>query len=72
MGLDKEKKRVLNRTMGVKLLLRQLGLGLKKVLGMDSKRLSPMTRERLSFEESVRGQFQELKKKGLSIPVFTL
>ena len=72
MGLDKRMKRVLNKTMGIKLLLTQVGLGLKKVLGMDSKRLSPMARERISFEEDVRDQLKELKRKGLSIPVFTL
>ena len=71
MGLDKTKKKVLNRYMGVKLLLKQMGLGSK--LGVNSKsRVSPLVRERQRFEEEVRRQFIELKKKGLSIPVFTL
>ncbi len=56
--------------MSVKLLLKQMGLG-----GSGDKakaRLSPMVRERQSFESEVRRQFVELKKKGISIPVFTL
>jgi len=57
--------------MGIKLLLQQLGLG-NKYTGDRIKRLSPMTKDRISFEEDVREQFRELKKKGLSIPVFTL
>lgn len=59
--------------MGIKLLLTQLGLG-KKVLQRESKkaRLSPLAKERLEFEKDSRDQLIELKKKGLSIPVFTL
>lgn len=57
--------------MKVKLLLTKLGLG--KWFFLEGKtRMSPMTRERMVFEADVREQFQELKKKGLSIPVFTL
>ena len=56
--------------MGIKLLLQQLGLGV--LTGSQHERLTPMTKERLAFEAEVRRQFQELKKKGLSIPVFTL
>lgn len=71
MGLDKTQKKVLNRVMSIKLLLRQMGLGSK--LGENSKsRVSPLVRERQRFEEEVRKQFMELKKKGISIPVFTL
>ncbi len=56
--------------MSVKLLLKQMGLGSS---GEASKaRVSPMVKERQSFEQEVRRQFMELKKKGLSIPVFTL
>ena len=70
MGLDKSPKKVFNEYMSVKLLLKQMGLG-----GSGDKakaRLSPMVRERQSFESEVRRQFVELKKKGISIPVFTL
>jgi len=71
MGLDKTKKKVLNRYMGVKLLLKQMGLG--SIVGENAKaRVSPMVKERQSFEKEVRRQFVELKKKGISIPVFTL
>ncbi len=71
MGLDKTKKKVLNKVMSVKLLLKQMGLGSR--LGDNSKtRISPLVRERQRFEEEVRKQFMELKKKGISIPVFTL
>lgn len=70
MGLDKTKKKVLNRYMGVKLLLKQMGLG--SIVGEQKARVSPMVKERQSFEKEVRRQFEELKKKGISIPVFTL
>jgi len=56
--------------MGIKLLLQQLGLGV--LAGGQNGRMTPMTKERIAFEEEVRRQFEELKKKGLSIPVFTL
>jgi len=56
--------------MSVKLLLKQMGLG---GIGDKTKaRVSPMVRERQTFESEVRRQFVELKKKGISIPVFTL
>lgn len=58
--------------MGITLLLSKLGLGPKKYSEGAIRRLSPMARERIRFEDEVRVQFQELKKKGLSIPVFTL
>ncbi len=35
-------------------------------------RKSPLTKDREQFEEEVKEQFQKLKDKGLSIPVFTL
>jgi len=56
--------------MSVKLLLKQMGLGSKS--GDSKSRVSPLVRERQRFEEEVRKQFMELKKKGISIPVFTL
>jgi len=71
MGLDKTKKKVLNKIMSVKLLLKQMGLGSKSGVNPKS-RVSPLVRERQHFEEEVRRQFIELKKKGISIPVFTL
>lgn len=59
--------------MDIKLLLAKLGLGPDKDEGdVRIKRISPMTRERLRFEDEAKAQFQALKKKGLSIPVFTL
>jgi len=71
MGLDKEEKKVLNKDMSVKLLLKQMGLG--SITGENAKaRVSPMVKERQRFETDVRRQFLELKKKGISIPVFTL
>ena len=36
------------------------------------ERKSPKTAEQMQFEEDVRGQLLQLKKKGLSIPIFTL
>jgi len=71
MGLDNIEKKVLNRVMSVKLLLKQMGLGSKSEENSKS-RVSPLVRERQRFEEEVRRQFIELKKKGISIPVFTL
>ncbi|OGG04228.1 hypothetical protein A2Z33_03700 [Candidatus Gottesmanbacteria bacterium RBG_16_52_11] len=59
--------------MDGKLLLTQLGLGLSRMLGRKKReRVSPLTRERQEFEEEARSQLEQLKKKGLSIPVFTL
>ncbi|HCM81867.1 MAG: hypothetical protein UV63_C0036G0011 [Microgenomates group bacterium GW2011_GWC1_43_11] len=63
--------------MGLQLLLAKIGLGHPPTGGNDAgdvriKRISPMTRERLRFEDEAKAQFQSLKKKGLSIPVFTL
>ena len=59
--------------MGLQLLLAKMGLGSKNEEGdVRIKRISPMTRERLRFEDEAKAQFQALKKKGLSIPVFTL
>lgn len=55
--------------MSVTLLLKQMGLG---SIGGVSRRTSPMVKERQRFEHEVRRQFVELKKKGISIPIFTL
>lgn len=41
-------------------------------LAPKTPRKSPVAKEREKFEEEVREQFQKLKDKGLSIPVFTL
>ena len=71
MGLDKDFEKVLNRDMTIQRLLAKLGLD-KWFLLEEKGRVSPMTRERQRFEADVKEQFQELKKKGLSIPVFTL
>ena len=52
--------------MTLKILLQRLGLGKKM------ERKSPIARERERFEAEVKEQFQKLKEKGLSIPIFTL
>lgn len=70
MGLDKEFPTCLNEYMNMKLLLHRLGLG--GLLGVKTERKSPIARERERFEAEVKEQFQKLKDKGLSIPVFTL
>jgi hypothetical protein len=41
-------------------------------LASKDKRQSPIALERKRFEAEVKEQFQKLKDKGLSIPVFTL
>ena len=56
----------MNGYMNVKSLLQRLGLGAK------IQRKSPVAKDRERFEADVREQFQKLKDKGLSIPVFTL
>jgi len=66
MGLDRGFGEWLNENMFVKSLLQRLGLGIKQA------RKSPVARDRERFEADVREQFQKLKDKGLSIPVFTL
>lgn len=70
MGLDKSLEKeftglVRLPSLGLGHILRALGLGKKA-------RMSPFERERRSYEEDVRKELLELKKKGLSIPVFTL
>ena len=73
MGLDNVLTECLNMFVNIKLLLAQLGLGAKRVLGFqDRSRMSPLTRDRKTFEEEVRGQFLKLNEKGLSISIFTL
>ena len=66
MGLDKKFGEWLNESMFIKSLLQRLGLGVKR------ERKSPVARDRERFEADVREQFQKLKDKGISIPVFTL
>lgn len=56
--------------MNVKALLQRLGLG--SLFGVRTERKSPVARDRERFEAEVKEQFQKLKDKGLSIPVFTL
>ena len=55
--------------MNVKTLLQRLGLG---SAGVKTERKNPVARERERFEADVKEQFQKLKDKGISIPVFTL
>jgi len=66
MGLDKVFPTCLNGYMTMKMLFERLGFGGK------TKRKSPIAQERERFEAEVKEQFQKLKDKGLSIPVFTL
>ncbi len=66
MGLDKELLTCLNGCMNIKYFFQRLGL-----VGID-KRKSPIAQDRERFEAEVKEQFQKLKDKGLSIPVFTL
>lgn len=77
MGLDKKMKTVFNRPMAIA----SIGLGLSRWYtgiisllfgGGKKSRVSPLSRERERFEEEAKSQFQKLKDKGLSIPVFTL
>ena len=57
--------------MNVTNIFQRLGLGM--LLGLSHKeRKSPLAKERERFEAEVKEQFQKLKDKGLSIPVFTL
>jgi hypothetical protein len=71
MGLDNARERAFTEDMGIKRLLRQIGLG-EIFGGKPQLRLSPMARERKRYEADMRQQFLELKKKGITIPVFTL
>lgn len=53
------------------------GIGIKGYLatlfsGKKKSRVSPRTRAREQFEEEAKDQLEELEKKGLSIPIFTL
>jgi len=65
MGLDRGYSEWLNKNM-FKSFMKRLGLGMKQM------RKSPVAKDRERFEADVREQFQKLKDKGLSIPVFTL
>ncbi len=60
----------MNICMNAKSFLQRLGLGRR--VGAKAERESPVARERKRFEADVKEQFQKLKDKGLSIPVFTL
>ena len=44
----------------------------RRIIAGRVERISPKTAEQMQFEEDVRGQLLQLKKKGLSIPIFTL
>ena len=66
MGLDKGFSKCLNSCMSIKNIFQKLGLAGK------SERKSPIAREREQFEAGVKEQFQKLKDKGISIPIFTL
>lgn len=74
MGLDRSKKKVFNEFMEKTGLLARLGLGavIRWLNKGKRSRVSPLTQERVRFEEDVREQFKKLKEKGISIPVFTL
>ena len=71
----------MNKIVGIKLLLARLGVaktvrfgqkGTIPLFGGKKARVSPLTSERKQFEDDSRAQLLELKKKGLSIPIFTL
>lgn len=66
MGLDREFLTCLNECMKLKKFFAHLGFKSKV------ERKSPIARERERFEAEVKEQFQKLKEKGISIPVFTL
>lgn len=81
MGLDKSRRSCFNEYMISKVPLDQLGLPASKggVLGYffslfrgRKRRQSPVDLEQEQFEEDVKDQLTELKKKGLNIPIFTL
>ena len=66
MGLDREFDECQYSCMNIKLFFQRLGLAPKV------ERKSPVAKDRERFEADVKEQFQKLKDKGLSIPVFTL
>ena len=70
MGLDRNFSKWLNGYMKARTILRRLGLGM--FVGREAERKSPVARDRERFEADVKEQFQKLKEKGISIPVFTL
>lgn len=73
MGLDKEKKACKTREVNIKLLLASWGLGFARIFRIGQKeRVSPLVKERESFEREVKDQFLKLKEKGLGISIFTL
>jgi len=58
--------------MNLQLLKQQLGWDRIVAFFTKPARVSPLFIERKKFEDDVREQFLSLKKKGISIPVFTL
>ncbi|MCL4360200.1 hypothetical protein M1555_03020 [Patescibacteria group bacterium] len=82
MGLDREGRKVFEWIYMETLSLAPMGgsgtvvSGIKgyvsRLLGRERKRVSPLARERESFEREVKAQFVKLKEKGLGISVFTL
>lgn len=73
MRLDKDLKKVFNSHMFQRIFQKIMDLGRSPAFRCKrTSRVSPLTREREQFEEDVKGQFQKLKDKGISIPVFTL
>ncbi len=70
-------ERVFNGHMAIasiSLGLHRFMTGINSLLfgGGKKSRVSPLSRERERFEEEAKSQFQKLKDKGLSIPVFTM
>lgn len=79
MGLDKENKRVFDEwvTMIPRALLGFSAKGgvwgyLVSLVTGRRRRRSPLEEERERYVKEVREQLTELKRKGLSIPIFTL
>jgi hypothetical protein len=81
MGLDNKYSPCLNvymtrlpqHRLGSESLWKAFSRGLASLLGRGRvERQSPLAAERIRFEKEVHEQFVQLKKKGLSIPVFTL
>lgn len=80
MGLDKGKKGCKTGDVKKKLSLAEMGylaVGgvrgyINSLFGRNKQRVSPLVRERESFERGVKDQFLKLKEKGLGISIFTL
>ena len=74
IGLDEKKRKWLNQTIPMKFdtlkkTIEGWSLSFKKE---KSTRLTPQDREYEALRESMRGQFQQLKDKGLSIRIVQL